>query len=73
MASVYESKFWLKSYHWKTPTTLRYPKSPAYYILRDTSLYYPNKAATWFYGAEISFHDLYQKVCRLAMFLLKMG
>jgi len=71
--SVYESKFWLKSYHWKTPATVIYPKTAAYNILRESAVYYPNKAATWFYGAEISFHDLYQMVCHLANVFVEKG
>ena len=73
MSSIYESRPWLKSYHWKTPQTLNYPKTPAYYVLRDSSVFNPNKAATWFYGAEISFDELYLKVTRLANVLVEKG
>jgi len=71
--SIYESKFWLKNYDWKTDTTLRYPKFPAYSLLRNASTYQPNKAATWFYGAEITFNELYQKCTRLANVLVENG
>lgn len=49
------------------------PKTPAYYILRDHSMFYPDKAATWFYGAEITFDDLYLKCTRLANVLVENG
>jgi long-chain acyl-CoA synthetase len=73
MGSVYKSRLWLKSYNWKTPTTVNYPTNPAYHILRDACVYHPKKAATWFYGAEITFNDLYHKVTRLANVLVEKG
>jgi len=72
-SSVYASRFWLKSYNWKTPHTINYPKTPAYYILRDASVFTPDKAATEFYGAEITFNELYHKVTRLANVLVEQG
>ncbi|MGI6548528.1 MAG: AMP-binding protein [Syntrophomonadales bacterium] len=73
MASIYESCFWLKSYNWKTPASINYPKNPAYYILRDAAVYHPKKAATWFYGAEITFYEQYQMVCHLANVFVERG
>jgi len=70
---VYESKFWLDSYNWKAPKTLSYPKVPAYYTFRNAAAYSPDMAATWFYGAEITYGDLYQKVCRLANVFVEKG
>ena len=71
MTSPYESRFWTKTYNWKTPTTMRYPLTPAYYILRDATVFQPDKAATDFYGAKITFDELYLKVTRLANVLVQ--
>lgn len=71
MTSPYESRFWTKTFNWKTPTTMRYPLTPAYYVLRDATVFQPDKAATDFYGAKITFDELYLKVTRLANVLVE--
>lgn len=73
MSSVYETRFWLKNFEWKTPHSINYPKMPAYGVLRNASVYKPDQAATWFYGAEITYNDLYLKVTRLANVLVENG
>jgi len=73
MSSIYGSRFWQKSYHWRTSLEQIYPQTPAYYVLRDHSMFYPDKAATWFYGAEITYDDLYLKCTRLANVLVEHG
>jgi long-chain acyl-CoA synthetase len=73
MSSVYATRFWKKSWEWKTPDTIKYPKMPAYAILRNASVFQPDKVATWFYGAEITYNDLYLKVTRLANVLVEQG
>ncbi|MGE5544737.1 MAG: long-chain-fatty-acid--CoA ligase [Bacillota bacterium] len=73
MSSPYASRFWLKSYNWKTPHTINYPKTPAYYILRDACVFRPDMAAIDFYGAEITFNELYHKVTRFANVLVEQG
>jgi long-chain acyl-CoA synthetase len=50
---------------------MRYPLTPAYYILRDATVFQPDKAATDFYGAKITFDELYLKVTRLANVLVQ--
>ena len=42
-------------------------------MLRDNSIFYPDKAATYFYGAEITFNQLYLKSTRLANVLVEQG
>ncbi len=71
MTSPYESRFWTKVYNWKTPTTMRYPLIPAYYILRDATVFQPDKTATDFYGAKITWDQLYHKVTRMANVLVE--
>lgn len=71
--SVYETHFWQNTYQWRTKVDQIIPKTPAYHILRDNSIFYPDKAATWFYGAEITFDELYLKCTRLANVLVENG
>lgn len=73
MQSVYESHFWYKSYPWKTPKNINYPKMPAYHILRDGTAYCPDKAATDFYGAQMTFNEVYLHSTRLANVLVDQG
>ena len=73
MSSIYESRFWLKNYDWKTPADINVPRYPAYLILRTASTFQPDKAATWFYGAEITYNELYLKVTRMANVLVEQG
>lgn len=73
MSSVYETRFWQDKFEWKTPHSINYPKMPAFAILRNSSVYKPDNAATWFYGAEITYNDLYQKVTRMANVLVENG
>ena len=73
MSSIYESRFWLKNFDWKTPADINVPKYPAYLLLRTASTFQPSKAATWFYGGEISYNDLYLKVTRMANVLVEQG
>ena len=71
MTSPYESRFWTKVYNWKTPTTMRYPLIPAYYMLRDATVFQPDKTATDFYGAKITWDQLFHKVTRMANVLVE--
>jgi len=52
---------------------MRYPLTPAYYVLRDACVYQPDKTAIDFYGAKITFDELYLKVTRLANVLVENG
>ncbi|MGI6514232.1 MAG: long-chain-fatty-acid--CoA ligase [Syntrophomonadales bacterium] len=73
MSSVYASRFWLKSYNWKTPHSINYPKTPAYYILRDACVFEADKPAIDFYGALMTFDQLYHKVTRFSNVLVEQG
>jgi hypothetical protein len=46
MSSVYETRFWQDKFEWKTPYSINYPKMPAYAILRNASVFQPDKVAT---------------------------
>ena len=50
---------------------MRYPLIPAHYILRDATVFQPDKTATDFYGAKITWDQLYHKVTRMANVLVE--
>lgn len=68
-----EKRFWLNSYDNYTKPVLNYPKYPAHEILRLIATTNPDKAATDFYGTEISYWDLYGYSTRLANGLITAG
>ncbi len=53
MLSLLEKRPWLRHLDYKFPWTINYPNFPAFQMLRDAANTVPDKAATWFYGAEI--------------------
>ncbi|HWQ73855.1 MAG TPA: AMP-binding protein [Syntrophomonas sp.] len=70
---IMEKRFWLNSYDNYTKPVLNYPKYPAHEILRLIATTNPDKAATDFYGTEISYWDLYGYSTRLANGLITAG
>ena len=68
-----EQRFWLKSYDNYTKPTLNYPKYPAHEILHMIATTNPDKAATDFYGTEITYWDLYLYSTRFANGLIEAG
>ena len=64
---------WLRHYDYNVPTTIRYPKIPAHEMLSFAAGTYPDKAATNFYGTELSFWQLRQQVLRMANALGNLG
>ena len=64
---------WVKFYDVDTPAEIRYPQYPIQEMLRNTASIFPEKAATWFYGKEITFWELYLTVNRFAQALLGLG
>jgi len=68
-----ENRPWQRHYGYNVPLTIRYPRVPAHYFLNIPAGSFPNKAATNFYGTEITFWDLKQQILRMANALGKMG
>jgi long-chain acyl-CoA synthetase len=64
---------WLRHYDYDVPTTLRYPRIPAHEYAMIGANAYPDKAATNFFGTEISFWDLRRKIMRMANALGGLG
>jgi len=64
---------WLSYYDPVVLPSINYPNFPATEILRNTANVEGNKAATWFYGTEITYWDLHITVIRLANKLIELG
>jgi len=64
---------WQRHYDYNLPLTIRYPRLPAHNLLNIPANSFPNKAATNFFGTEITFWDLKQQVLRMANALGEMG
>lgn len=64
---------WLKHYDSVVAPSISYPSFPAQEILRNTANVEGDKAATWFFGTEISYWDLHMSVIRLANTLVDLG
>ena len=73
MLSLLEKRPWLKNYDYKFPWTINYPKIPVFRLLRDAVSRDPDKAATWFYGSEITFWEMYMTSIRMANALKELG
>lgn len=70
---IMEKRFWLKSFDNYTKPTLNYPKYPAHEILHIIATTNPDKAATDFYGTEITYWDLNLYATRMANGLIDAG
>ena len=68
-----QSKPWQKNYDYPVPTTIRFPQFPAQNFLHFAASQYPFKAATDFYGSEMTFTQLRTQMLRMANALVQMG
>ena len=68
-----ENRPWLKNYDYNVPTTIRYPRLNAHELLGLPASAFPDKAATNFFGTEITFYELRQQVLRMANALGALG
>lgn len=68
-----QSKPWQKNYDYPVPTTIRFPQFPAQNFLHSAASQYPFKAATDFYGSEMTFTQLRTQMLRMANALVQMG
>jgi len=67
------TKPWLNHYDYNVPTTIRYPRLTAHEMLNIPVNNVPDKAATNFFGTEITFYELKSQVVLLANALDAMG
>ncbi|HLZ19077.1 MAG TPA: long-chain fatty acid--CoA ligase [Smithellaceae bacterium] len=68
-----EARPWQKNYDYPVPTTIRFPKFPVQNFLHFAASQYPFKAATDFYGSEMTFTQLRTQVLRMSNALVQLG
>ena len=68
-----ETKPWHKHYDYNVPTTIRYPRIAAQALFQLAAGTFPDKAATNFYGTELTFWQLREQMLRMANALGTLG
>jgi long-chain acyl-CoA synthetase len=68
-----ETRPWHQHYDYNVPTTIRYPRIPAHSIFQLPAGSFPDKAATNFYGTEMTFWELRSQVLRMTNALGELG
>ncbi len=68
-----EKRPWVTKYDIGVPPTINFPDIPAHEMLRIGANLDAGKAATWFYGTEISFWDLQLQVIRMSNAFVDLG
>src|SRR5215831_16745101 len=71
--SPYARKPWLRHYDFWVPATATYPRQPAYRALDIGASNYPDRPATVFFGAEMTYRQLKDRSLRLATALHDFG
>ncbi|MDD5170465.1 MAG: AMP-binding protein, partial [Syntrophales bacterium] len=68
-----ETRPWLQNYDYNVPKTIQYPKFPVQNLVHIAAATFPHKAATNFYGSELTFRQIRSQMLRLANALVKLG
>ncbi len=68
-----EDRLWHRHYDFNVQTEYRHPKFPTHELVNLAANILPDKAAVNYYGAQLTFHELKQKVLALATMFEKMG
>lgn len=71
--SCYARKPWLNHYDFWVPETVSYPRQPVYRALEIGAGNFPTRAATSFFGAELTFSQLKDQAYRFANSLAGLG
>ncbi|HVG34355.1 MAG TPA: long-chain fatty acid--CoA ligase [Pyrinomonadaceae bacterium] len=71
--SPYEARPWLSSYDYWVPAHINYPQRPLHEILRMTAIEMPDRNATAFLGAHMTFGQLKEQSDRFATALRALG
>lgn len=71
--SLYAARPWLDHYNYWVPGHMNYPRRPLHEILRLTAAEIPDRPATAFLGAHLTFFELKQQVDRFATALARLG
>lgn len=64
---------WLKSYDDQTPFTIPIPRQPLFKFLEATADWMPDRVATWFYGAKLTYQQLERRANQFAHALHGLG
>lgn len=68
-----EERLWHQHYDYNVETSYRIPRITVFDLLGIPANAFPDKAATNYYGSELSFYDLRQLSLRMANALIEMG
>ncbi|MBM7644761.1 long-chain acyl-CoA synthetase [Scopulibacillus daqui] len=68
-----KEKKWLDHYPEEISPVLEYDDKPLYSCLEEASRKFPNKAALYFFGKEMTYRELYKQTCQLAGRLIELG
>jgi long-chain acyl-CoA synthetase len=71
--SPYAARPWLESYDYWVPAHMNYPRRPLHEILRMTAIEIPDRHATAFFGAHLTFGQLKEQSDRFATALRALG
>lgn len=71
--SAYAKRPWLQHYDYWVPHHMVYPERPLTEILDSAVIDVPDKPATWFLGATLTFQDLKTRADRFATALVQFG
>ncbi|HKS26936.1 MAG TPA: long-chain fatty acid--CoA ligase [Pyrinomonadaceae bacterium] len=72
-ASAYAQRPWLNHYDYWVRPHMNYPRRPLHEILRVTAAEVPDKLATAFLGAHMTYGQIKEQAGRLATALLRLG
>jgi len=73
MNQGYAARPWLQAYPAEVPASLSYPGEPLYNLLENAADRYPDKDATIFFGARLTYRDVRTQARRLAAGLHEIG
>ena len=68
-----EERSWHRHYDYNVPTTIRYPRLAAHELLSLPAKMFPDKAALNFFGSEMTFWELRDRVMRFTNALEALG
>lgn len=71
--SPYAARPWLAHYDYWVRPTMNYPRRPLYEILRITAAEVPDKIATAFQGAHLSYREIKEQADKLATAFVRLG
>ena len=73
MESLYAARPWLEHYNFWVPAHMNYPRRPLHEILRITAAEVPDRPATAFLGAHLTFIQLKEQADKFATALFGLG